>query len=112
MYGAAKRRRMSGRVKRTELLPFCLPVRAEDEYALWLVLGEQSRTEIAQEVGKGAFGAAVLDHRAHDGILYGARIGDCEKGRAVAEEEGRDVTGRTWKCSEAIFPGGSSEREV
>jgi len=55
-------------------------VRAKDEYALWFVLGKQSRAEIAQEVSEGALKAATLDHYVHEGILDGDRFGEGEEG--------------------------------
>lgn len=82
----------------------------EDEYALWLILGEQSGSKVAQEVGKGALEAALLDECAHLGIRVGrVVVGDGEDWGAVGEEEGWDVVGVAGKGGEAILPRGASD---
>ena len=83
-------------------------MRTEDEYALWPILGEQSGSEIAQKVGKGALEAAVLDEWAHQGIQV-ETVGHDEDWGAMGKEEGWYVLGVAGKGGEAILPRGTSD---
>ena len=68
----------------TMAYPCRLPVGAEDDDALGVVLCAQSTAKVSQEFGEGALGA-------HGGWEDGfGGLGSDEAGGAVAEEEGGD----------------------